>query len=57
MWPFIPSTTEVKNEWSYDFTPPLYLHGTDRENFTFFLLLGLLADEKIKKIICHVLLN
>jgi hypothetical protein len=29
-----PSSVEVKNEWSYTFTPPLRLHGLDRDNFT-----------------------
>jgi len=30
-----PSSAEVKNEWSYTFAPPIYLHGMDRDNFTF----------------------
>ena len=29
-----PSSAEVKNEWSYTSTPPLYLHGLDRFNCT-----------------------
>ena len=27
-----PSSDEVKNEWSYVSTPPIRLHGVDREN-------------------------
>jgi hypothetical protein len=27
--------TEVKNEWRYTSTPPICLHGVDRDNFTF----------------------
>ena len=31
----IPSSHgEIKNEWSYNFTPPIRLHGANRENFT-----------------------
>jgi len=30
-----PSTVEVKNEWSCTSTPPICLHGVDRENFIF----------------------
>jgi hypothetical protein len=29
------SSAEVKNEWSYTSTPPICLHGVDRENFVF----------------------
>jgi hypothetical protein len=32
-----PSSVEVKNEWGYICTPPVFLHGVDRENFTFTL--------------------
>ena len=32
-----PSSTEVKNKWSYTSTPPIYPHCVDRGNFTFFL--------------------
>jgi len=28
----LPSSTEVKNKWSYTSTPPIYLHGLEREN-------------------------
>ena len=31
-----PSSAEVKNGWSYTSTPPICLHGMDRENFTLF---------------------
>jgi len=31
-----PPSAEAKNEWNYSSTPPLRLHGVDRENFTFF---------------------
>lgn len=34
-WP--PSNAEVRNECSYNSTPHVCLHGTDRENFTFYL--------------------
>jgi hypothetical protein len=34
-----PSSPEVKNEWSYTFAPPLYLHGMDRDNFFTFDLM------------------
>jgi hypothetical protein len=27
------SSAEVKNEWSYTSTPPVCLHGVDRDNF------------------------
>jgi len=30
----IPSNTEVKNKWSYAFTPSICLQDTDRKNFT-----------------------
>jgi hypothetical protein len=30
-----PSNDEVKQEWSYTSSPPIRLHGVDRENFTF----------------------
>jgi hypothetical protein len=36
-----PSTVEVKNEWSCTSTPPICLHGVDRENFIFCLYLVL----------------
>jgi hypothetical protein len=29
-----PSTTEVKNGWNCNSTPPICLHGMDKENFT-----------------------
>jgi hypothetical protein len=29
------SGAEVKNEWSYTSTPPIYLHGVERENVAF----------------------
>jgi hypothetical protein len=38
-----PSGAEVKKEWSYTSTPPIHLHGVDRENFIFnyfFLFFG-----------------
>ena len=33
----IPSSAEVKNEWSYNSTPPVCLHGVDVNNCTFWL--------------------
>jgi len=35
-----PSGAKVKNEWSYTSTPPICLHGVDRDDFTFYLYLG-----------------
>jgi hypothetical protein len=32
-----PSSAKIKNEWRYTSTPPICLHGVDRNNFTFFL--------------------
>ena len=32
------SNAEFKNEWSYTSTPPVCLHGLDRDNFSFLLL-------------------
>ena len=34
-WP--PSCAEVRNEWSCTYTPPVWIHGVDRDNFTFFI--------------------
>jgi len=34
------SSTEVKKERSHISTPPVYLHGMDRDNFTFILPCG-----------------
>ena len=31
-----PSGAEFKNEWSYTYSPPIWLHGLDRENLTLF---------------------
>jgi hypothetical protein len=31
-----PSSAKVKNEWSYNSTPPMCLHGEDRDTFTSF---------------------
>jgi hypothetical protein len=31
-----PPSSEVKNEWSYSFTPSVCLHGMDKNNFTLF---------------------
>jgi hypothetical protein len=30
-----PCTDEVKNEWSYTSTPPVRLHGVDRDKYNF----------------------
>jgi hypothetical protein len=32
-----PSSAEIKNEWRYTSTPPVYLHDVDRNTFTFTL--------------------
>ena len=34
---YLPSSAEVKNELSYTFILPIYLHGIDRDKFTFTL--------------------
>ena len=34
----LPSSAEVKNEWSSNSTPPICLHGVDRDKFTFVCL-------------------
>ena len=39
-----PSSAKVKNERCYTSSPPIYLHGVDRENFT--VLLFLISDHK-----------
>jgi hypothetical protein len=31
----LPSSAELKNEWSYTSTSPIYLHDVERDNFTF----------------------
>jgi hypothetical protein len=33
-----PSSAEVMSEWSYTSAPPLCLHGVDRDNLTFIIL-------------------
>jgi hypothetical protein len=30
---------EVKNKWSYTSAPPTHLHGVERDNFTFYVIL------------------
>jgi hypothetical protein len=32
---YLPSRAQIKNEWSYTFTPPPFLHGVSRGNFAF----------------------
>jgi len=46
-----PSGAEIKNEWSYNSTPPICLLGVDRENFTFIFRLTLrqLLTNKIRE--------
>jgi hypothetical protein len=34
-WP--PSCAEFRNEWSCTYTSPVWIHGVDRDNFTFFI--------------------
>jgi hypothetical protein len=34
-----PSSAEVKNEWSYTSTHPICLHGKDKENLTFTMII------------------
>jgi len=33
-WTFPPRSAGLKNEWSYTATPPICLHGVDKDNFT-----------------------
>jgi hypothetical protein len=38
LWPHVdhsPSSAELKNEWSFNFTPLIRLHGVYRHNFTY----------------------
>jgi len=30
-----PSSVEIKNEWSYNFSPSIHLHGVSADNVTF----------------------
>ena len=30
-----PTSAKVKNEWSYTSTSPIWVHGMDKENFSF----------------------
>jgi hypothetical protein len=30
-----PSSSQVTNEWRYNYTPPTYFHGADKDNFPF----------------------
>jgi hypothetical protein len=32
----LPSGSKVKNDWSYTNTPPIRLHGVDRDNFNLY---------------------
>jgi len=34
---FPPFSVDIMNEWTYTPTPPICLHGLDRENFIFML--------------------
>jgi len=33
----VPSSAEIKNEWSCISAPPVYFHGMDRNNITYLL--------------------
>jgi hypothetical protein len=35
----LPSSTKAKNQWSYASKSPARLHGVDKDNFTFYVLL------------------
>ena len=56
------SSAEFKNKWSCTSAPPIYLHGADRDNSTFFnfcgriLLLYLRKEEEIEEDIAFCLL-
>jgi hypothetical protein len=46
-----PPSTEVKNEWSYTATPPVYIDGMQRGNFTF------LQCTKIRVLVSHYFIS
>ena len=57
------SVAEIKNEWSCTSTPPMYLHGADRDSCTFFdccwriLLLHLRKEKEVEEdISCGLLM-
>jgi hypothetical protein len=51
-----PSITEVKDVWSYTFTPPVSFHGVNREKFIFFKCLDpyIYPQKVFPKAICKV---
>jgi hypothetical protein len=58
------SSVEIKNEWSCNSAPPMYLHGADRDNCTIFncgwriLLLYLRKEKEVEEdISCGLLLS
>jgi len=47
-----PSSARVKNYWSYTSTPPLCLHGVERENLTFTFTFTVLPFMPLLQPIC-----
>jgi hypothetical protein len=52
----IPSSADVKNEWSYTSTPPICLLGVDRDNFTFFIVTSQ-PDVYVPLVMCGIYLE
>ena len=56
------SSAEIKNEWSCTSAPPMYLHGADRDNSTYFnccwriFLLYLRKEKEVEEDISYGLL-
>jgi hypothetical protein len=49
-----PSTrVKVKNGWRYIRTPPIYLHGVERENFTFYKIRATRFLGSIHNLVCR----
>ena len=54
-WPLTSNSTEVKNEWSFTWAPPIRLPGMDRDSFTFTftrLVVGQLFDFLAQRVVC-----
>jgi hypothetical protein len=48
-----PSSTEIKNDWSYDSTPPIYLHGMHRGNFAFYFIILIVLTILAGLVLCQ----
>ena len=44
----------VKNVWSYTSTPPIYLQGVDRDNFTFYSFFTTLTESSLLLLVRNV---